>query len=229
MRPHRARHWGTNDHLAAGEFNAACLHLCFPVRQCDVSGYSPSEGGILQASRPPAEHPPFRLAPAHALPFIPPRSFGLWWDRMLEAVLTAPPTISHRWHHAIVTSHQSNPCLAPLMSDSDPTRPTLLRICHGCTHVHGWDGKKEKKELSRGECRILYHGCFKVWCSAAANIKAFNLCNLCCLGGRSVSNCFSVYLNRLSSNWRQQPEHSESLLSVRRLNGGGTHRGMWSN
>lgn len=35
---------------------------------------------------------------------------------MLEAVLTAPPGVSHRWHHAIVTSHQSSPPPHPLAS-----------------------------------------------------------------------------------------------------------------
>lgn len=126
---------------------------------------------------------PFRLSPAHSLPFILPHSFGLQWDRMPEAVLTALWTISHNWHHAIITSHQSNPCLPLLMSDSDPTRPARLHICHGCTNVHGWG----KKKLSCGKA-AFWIGSFTSWCSTAVNIKAFNLSNLCCLGGRSDSN-----------------------------------------
>ena len=163
------------------------------VQAMYISSYSSSEGGILQASRSPAERPPSGYLPPTRSPFIPPSSLGLQWDRTPAAVLTAPWTISHNWHHAIITSHQSNPCLPLLMSDSGPTRPALSHICHSCTHTHTHTcvhmlAEKKKKKLSCGERRIPNHGCFKGWCSTAVSINAFNLSNPCCLGGRGDSN-----------------------------------------
>lgn len=101
---------------------------------------------------------PLRSIPLQAIsrllvPLHPSPSPGLQWDRMLAAVLTAPCTISHNWHHAIITSHQSNPAIPLLMSDSGPNRAPRSHICHAThihTHVHTHADWKTKKQLACG-------------------------------------------------------------------------------
>jgi len=79
---------------------------------------------------------PFRLSPAHSLLFILHPPPGAPVSRTSAAVLTAPWTISHNWHHAIITSNQSNLWLPLLLPSSCPTRPTLSHICHKKTQTH---------------------------------------------------------------------------------------------
>lgn len=123
---------GTSDHLATWEFDTS-ICASIPTTLDLTQPLPPSwrqfpflhtgQGSSLSIPLPRRAFPSLRLALAYTQlrsllpppprPQAPPRPSGLWWDGMLEAVLTVPPTISLRWHHAIVTSHQSSFCLAP--------------------------------------------------------------------------------------------------------------------
>lgn len=136
------------------------------------------------------------------------------WDRMPGAVLTAPWTVSHN-------SIPVTPALPPPLPNSDPTRPALLHICHGLSHVHSCVGKKTPKK-TKGEKkannskslllvpRIRYRGCLKDWCGPAVSIKAFNLSNWCCRGGRSDSSS-SWHSSQSAQPWQPPGTGGESF------------------
>lgn len=191
-RPHRARHWGTNDHQTPREYGAACFHLCFPLR-CFCAGDVRLQLFFIREGHPasillPCGASPFRLAPAHPLPFIPPPPWGSS-ETGRQQLFSQHPGPFHTTgimpslHLIKVTPAYL--CSCPTLAPLDLLSHTSVTAAHTHTHVHaGW---KNKKPLL-WENRILNHGCFKGWCSTAVSINAFNLSNPCCLGGRSDSN-----------------------------------------
>lgn len=126
-----------------------CLQLFFLRSGHPAPPQSIPPLGYLPPTRSPSSPPLLLLL--LLLPGAPARE-----TRMPAAVLPATWTVSHNWHHAIITSHQSNPRLPRLMSDSGPNRPASSHTSVTAGSTRACMHRKKKGSLVGGSRILLF-------------------------------------------------------------------------